>query len=134
VNRENRYSWTYMLRRPYYNDRSVVETTVVVYSGRPASFPLAEQVYAGTAGSPIRFDPTSNVVRVTWDTATGRTKPALRKGSWILDATMVHTNPGGVGGPFRPDPHGFFYRVTGVTDLPAVGTIQGVELELQTNP
>ena len=40
----------------------------------------------------------------------GKPKPAVRRGSWILDATIFHPNVG------SPDPQGYFYRVTNVDD------------------
>lgn len=54
-------------------------------------------------------------------------RPPVRKGSWVLDATVQEA-------PGRPSPHGFFYRVVNVTDLPTVGTQAGVLLTLQTRP
>jgi len=59
-------------------------------------------------------------------TNVGKAKPAIRNGTWILDATVA-TNP--YAGPFTPDPHGTFYRVVSVTEQP--GNV--FNLELQTN-
>jgi len=47
----------------------------------------------------------------------------MRKGMWILDATVLNGN--------LPEPHGYFYRVVGVTDNSSANTYT---LELQNNP
>ncbi len=117
VQRDLRYSWAYMLRRPRYQVTSVVDLTVVVYSGRPLQLGVGETAYTG-----VTFDPTLNYVTVT--PAPGQDRPAVRNGSWILDATMVDAT-GTI-----PDPHGFFYRVVNVTENPG----PTFTLELQTNP
>lgn len=125
LQREGRYSWAYLLRRPRAWDKSVVDLTVIVYSGRPAGSGLGENTYA-----PVTFATNSNVVRVYW--GAGQEKPAVRAGSWVFDATMIR--PAGAGGAHpAPDPHGFFYRVVTVND----GIDSGkpyVDLELQTTP
>ena len=46
--------------------------------------------------------------------------PKVRKGTWILDATMASPDPNPLGS--LPEPHGFFYRVTAVT-AESAGTI-----------
>jgi hypothetical protein len=114
VEREGRYTWAYLLRRPRYFEPKVVDLTVVVYSGRSDQLPLNEYAYGK-----VLFDPASNFVTFDY----GANKPPIRKGSWIMDATMLL--PSG-----RPQPRGFFYRVVGVTE-PAAGRMT---LELQTNP
>ena len=124
VQREGRYSWTYLLQRPRSSDPSVVNLTVVVYSGRGLQFNQGEIAYG-----PVAFDPTTNLVSVAWGPGQASSeKPAIRTGSWILDATMVKEVPPG-SGRFQPDPHGFFYRVVNVTEKP-----NQLDLELQTNP
>jgi hypothetical protein len=125
---EGRYTWAYLLRRPRASEKSVVDVTVVVYSGRPTVFGLGETSY-----SPVTFDTTNNLVRVYW--SAGQQKPAVRTGGWILDATTVRSSPGAgnQAGQIVPDPHGFFYRVVNVTDgVDSRGPY--VDLELQTNP
>jgi hypothetical protein len=128
IQREGRYSWAYLLRRPRSSDKSVVDVTVVVYNGRPTILGQGENVYG-----PVTFDPNSNLVRVYF--VAGQEKPAVRPGGWILDATLVK-------GAFiavsrasnqAPDPHGFFYRVVNVTDGTDLGRPY-VGLELQTKP
>jgi Tfp pilus assembly protein PilV len=123
LEREGRYTWAYLMRRPKYGVNSAVDVTVVVYSGRSPQLPLGETGFAPTPGATwtggINFDPTTNVVNLPY---TG-SKPSVGKGTWILDATMVNDN-------YEPDPHGFFYRVVGVTDGPGTS----LNLELQTPP
>ena len=116
VEREGQYSWAYLLVRPQSTVTNVVDLTIVVYKGRLFQLPLGETAY-----KPVTFDPSSNMVRIAWD-PTMQPKPPIRKGGWILDATLP-TALGEV-------PHGFFYRVVGVSDL-ADGAIL---LELQSKP
>jgi hypothetical protein len=133
VQREGRYSWAYLLRRPRSADKSVVDLTVVVYSGRGLQLnynpSLASLSFGETAYGSVAFDTTTNIVSVYWGTGqTNPEKPAIRPGSWILDATMVKEVPP-KSGRLQADPHGFFYRVVNVTEKP-----NEVDLELQTNP
>jgi type II secretory pathway pseudopilin PulG len=122
---EGRYTWAYLLRRPRSSEKSVVDLTVVVYSGRPTVFGQGENSY-----SPVIFDPNSRVVRVYW--TAGQEKPPVRTGGWILDATMVRSPSGIATQVPQADPHGFFYRVVNVTD--GNDGKPYVDLELQTNP
>lgn len=133
VQRQGRYSWSYLLRRSRSADKSVVDLTVVVYSGRGLqqnyNTPQASLNFGETAYGSVAFDTTTNVVSVYWGTReTNPEKPAIRPGNWILDATMVKEVPP-KSGRFQPEPHGFFYRVVNVTEKP-----NEVDLELQTNP
>lgn len=108
IQREGRYSWAYLVKRPRNADKALVELTVVVYSGRsPQS--LGERPIG-----PVVLSAGSNFVDVPG-------KPDIRKGNWILDATM-QVNAA------TPDPHGHFYRVVGVTDQGAT-----TRLELDSN-
>ena len=129
VEREGRYSWAYLLCRPRFRERSLVDVSVVVYSGRPL-LPLGESVYAGVPGNPIRLVLKSNTVTISWNPNAGQVRPPIRNGTWLLDATMVHSNPAP---PFRPDPHGHFYRVVSVAELGLVKGFPAVEVELQTD-
>jgi hypothetical protein len=125
VQREDRYSWAYFYRPPQIATGSVVDAqidlNVVVYNGRTPGFsatgaPLGEQTFLAL------FDTNSNPnrIRLTW----GSAPPNVRKGSWVLDATIVYDatkNPTEI--------HGYFYRVTGVTQSGPTSvdlTIQGI--------
>src|SRR5262249_19803360 len=73
----------------------------------------------------------SKYVDIVWQ----GTRPSIRVGSWILDATMEYYNSAALVNV--SDPHGFFYRVVGVTDLPPNITnppSNVLRLELQTYP
>src|SRR5262249_24305117 len=107
VDRERRYSWAYMCRRPKASDFNVVDMTVVIYAGRPITGqpfnPPPEPRYQA------QFQQNSTTVMVV--KTAGQTWPlALRRGDWILDNTLIMpgavpnpTVPGGViYGPFRP--------------------------------
>jgi hypothetical protein len=120
VERDIRYSWAYLLRRPKFKDPAAVDLTVVVYSGRSLQLVLGERAYEG-----IRFDRTSRSVAVPW-TGAGQDRPPVKKGGWILDATMAYND----GTRWVPEPHGFFYRVSEVTDGPG----NQIVLQLETNP
>jgi hypothetical protein len=115
LQREGRYSWSYMLRAPNCLVPSVAEMTVVVYSNRPAGVLTGERVYPG-----VTFNHGITSLDVTWNPAAGQEKPPVRPGSWVLDATVVN----GV----NAEPYGFFYRVVAVSDTGP----NSVNLELQT--
>lgn len=128
VQRENRYSWAYLLRRPRFSDPSVVEMTIAVYDRRPLVLlsdtdkpvggslflPVGENAYA------VESDPTDPLNTVSLVYGGGLQKPALRPGGWILDATPL---PG----------HGYFYRVVSVSDAVSATGQPAVKLELQEN-
>jgi hypothetical protein len=122
IEREGRYSWAYLLRRPRLRDSSVVDVTVVVFSGRAAVAPLAETQFAN-----IAFNAGSNVVVLPYPAGN---KPAIRKGSWIMDATYQRPRRVGSSIQLVSEPHGYFYRVVGVSD----GAGNTLNLELQSNP
>jgi hypothetical protein len=120
---EQRYSWAYLLRAQVAASGNstiapapVIDVSVVVYSGRQqqlnnAGMPMGENPYQAV------FNAGSTTVQVTW-TPGVQDKPPIRRGGWILDATM------------EPDPHGYFYRVVGVTDT-GPGSM---DVEVQYNP
>lgn len=105
VQRDGRYTCAFLLKRPSNGVRSVLEMTVVVYSGRAVDSPDREMAY------PLRLVKGSMQADLFYN---GLDKPNLRKGSWILDGTMTRVE----GGVVVPDdqPHGVFYRVVNVTE------------------
>jgi hypothetical protein len=111
--RDNRFSWAYLLRRPRQSGASMVELTVVVFEGRPLvpnqSLTPDEAVFGADPNTSVSFDTTSNTVTLGWN-ANNVTAPSVRVGSWIFDST-----PSGALPPYT-QPHARFYRVTGVTD------------------
>jgi hypothetical protein len=136
VQREGRYSWAYMLERPASADPSSVNLTVVVYSQRPLQSsgtlqPTDEIPYrwTGTSGAPIRGAQRETVLTLAYDPSA--TKPPIRRGTWILDATLERINVG-PGLSFGWS-HGEFYRVVGyteTTDTSTSNTFPAYELEL----
>jgi prepilin-type N-terminal cleavage/methylation domain-containing protein len=115
VERRRQYSCAWLVRQTSVLDPSQLNLTVVVYSGRPLQpsadpTPQGESLYAGNFGQ--------NTVTLTW--GAGQDRPAVRRGSWILDATITASAGSGAQG-------GYFYRVVDITDL---GT--SLLLELQT--
>jgi hypothetical protein len=131
VQRSNRITWAYMLRRPRAGVSEVVDMSIIVYNNRPLLAPVAESTYqaAGDLGS--------NFVLVNWNAGGGQAAPAIRKGNWILDASSeVAPNP--AADPMqarRYGPiHSQFYRVLGVTNLSSASPTQGlIGLELDQN-
>lgn len=117
VQRVNRYTWALILRRPRAPNTSIVEMAVVVYVNRP-QLPTTEPTYTN-----VNFDPTSKEVRVSWNVAT-QERPPVRKGGWIMDATLVDSTTG------LPSPRGYCYRVVNVTE----STTNEVILELEEQP
>jgi hypothetical protein len=113
LQREGRYSWSYMLRAPNCLATNVAEMTVIVYANRPAGLLTGERTYA-----PVIFNHGATSVDVTW--GAGQEKPPVRAGSWVLDATVVNG--------LNPEPYGFFYRVVAVSDTGP----NSVNIELQT--
>jgi hypothetical protein len=106
VEREGIITWAYLLRRPKVSVVNEVEMQVVVFNKRPLRLTKdnpAPNEYAYNAV----FDTSANKVTISWPAGQG--SPQIRSGGWILDATIDTVNN-------MPRPHGFFYRVTDVTD------------------
>jgi hypothetical protein len=111
--RDGTYTASYMLRRPRFQVPSIVESAVVVYKNRGS-------IGGEDAFQQVTFDVNNPEVSITYAGA----PPSIRKGSWVLDATVLNTTTN------QPEPHGYFYRVVNVTDN-ATGTMT---IELQSNP
>jgi Tfp pilus assembly protein PilV len=120
VQRENRYSWAYVLRRPRYSDASVVEMTIAVYDRRPLQLGAGSLLPVGETAYPVESDPADPLNTLNLVYAGGLQKPALRTGGWIFDATPL---PG----------HGYFYRVVSVTETSSLKGQPAVKVELQNN-
>jgi hypothetical protein len=101
VQYDGRYNWAYLLRRPKCINWDQADLSVVVYSGRSLDGPNREIPYASS-----RFTQGSTEVIMPY----AGSRPNVRKGTWILDATMFNYVT------MQPDPHGFFYRVVNVND------------------
>lgn len=120
VQRGAAFSWAYLVRRPQHGNAYVVELSVVVYHQRPLTFTSALAAAETLYDKCLPFEPgRPNVVTMNWDPTKGEKAPAVRSGSWILDATpVVLSRPGGVISSVGPG-HAFFYRVLNVTDISA---------------
>ncbi len=112
VERNGRYSWAWLLRRPQAADPSVVDVAVVVYAGRSPTVGNTETVLEG-----VTFAPQTHQIQVPFAGAA----PDIVRGSWVLDATLT----AGKGNTRTPEPHGYFYRVIGVVN-------NGTSLTLET--
>lgn len=120
VQRRGRYSYAWFCRMPRSGNPTVIDVSVVVYSGRSLdlSFDALDQLEDPRDAV---FDPTTNQITVT--IAAGADKPNLRRGGWVLDATMQD--------PVTGKPHGYFYRVVNVIDT-STAAQQQVVIEVQT--
>jgi hypothetical protein len=126
VAREGRYKYAWFVRRPNNSVRYEVELNVIVYNARTVDVSTPERVLR------CDFTPGSTSATIHYNAATD--KPALRRGQWILDSTMVTFGAGAAGGA-TPTPHGFFYRVVDVADPvpnPANANDLMLTVELQT--
>jgi type II secretory pathway pseudopilin PulG len=135
IERDVRYSYAFLTQRPRTADPSVVDCSVVVYSGRPTglsgNLDLAEFAYFQNIGGvpEVAFDPAINSIRIRYGAPFGTTLPPIRPGDWVLDVSVVpKAGVPPVGGAI--DRHAYFYRVAGIAEgIDLSGTF--VDLELQ---
>jgi hypothetical protein len=126
LEREGTLSYGLMFRRPRSSVANVVELSVVVYSRRPLTpqndLLNDEYAYVGQFNTP-----STNLITID---STGRRRPTLRPGSWVLDATFKQAPslPGDPAGVSRGYAYGYFYRVVNVTEV----SPNQFELELAT--
>jgi hypothetical protein len=123
--REGNYSWAYLLRRPLNGNTAAVNMDIVVYSRRQLNLSqtLAPPEYAYPN---CQFDPAQpNIVRFTW--GGGQNPPAVRAGSWVLDASPQPTGAGA--NPTYNPSHAQFYRIVGVNEVAGSSTALDVELQ-----
>jgi prepilin-type N-terminal cleavage/methylation domain-containing protein len=123
--REQRYSWAYLVRRSSSNVPTILDLTVVVYSGRSLQF-TADLVPAGETLYDADFTAGETVATISWPAA--QEPPAIRPGQWIMDVTMVDPNPLPPATSTTFVPQGYFYRVVSVTPTSATS----MDVELQT--
>jgi hypothetical protein len=104
--RELRYNWMWVLQRPVESDRYTLRMQVVVYDRRVHLYapPKAEAVYQN-----VTFVPGGTAITLVPNTA------ELRKGSWVMDATVTNGSVTAATPALR---HAEFYRVLSVTDDP----------------
>jgi prepilin-type N-terminal cleavage/methylation domain-containing protein len=132
LQRQGRYTWAYMLRRGRASSSTATEVlvatevSVVVYSGRSTQTVAGEDSYTVSSGGTQG----SNAVVLSWAPAT-QEKPAVRRGTWLLDVSYEEKPVPGFGGAkFYGTVHGHFYRVTNVVDN--AGGPNTMQVELQT--
>jgi hypothetical protein len=84
IGRPGTYSYAYLVRRPRYGARELVELSVIVFANRPTdtisgevTIDVPPPALMGTAGS--------NTVSFTW----AGTKPDVRRGTWLIDVTWT---------------------------------------------
>jgi len=127
IQRDPRYSWAYLLRRPQTQDRTVVDCAVVVFDKR-ATLNVTESVYADIA----LFDPAKNTILIDLSGA-ATVPPNIRPGDWIYDCTF-YASPATIPIPAnRPNNcvHSYFYRVVAAEDIVAGGK-KYAKYEVQT--
>jgi hypothetical protein len=110
VQRDGRYTWAYLLRRPRASSPAVVDVSVVVYAGRSTQVGSGETTYEASGGKG------DSGLTLTYAPAQG--KPALRRNAWVLDVTYDATSK---------VTHGNFYRVVNVAEAAA----QTLSLEVE---
>jgi len=120
VQRGEKYTWAYLLRRPRASSDAVTDLSVIVYYGRTTDVLAGENAYSATGSKD------TNAVVLIWDPTT-QEKPAVKIGTWILDSSCDIAPDGTILGPS----HGDFYRVVNVIEDPA--TPGQLTLELQNN-
>ncbi|MBX7104458.1 MAG: prepilin-type N-terminal cleavage/methylation domain-containing protein [Gemmataceae bacterium] len=119
--RSSQYSYAWLLRRNNSSLRQEVNLTVVVYFRRSLATLAQEANYVATVNAPATTDGTTNTVTLHY---TGE-RPSIRRGSWILDASMGNIATGVV-------PQGFYYRVTEVGEPQVVGSENTIDLQVET--
>ncbi|MFL5329639.1 MAG: hypothetical protein ACJ8C4_12070 [Gemmataceae bacterium] len=126
----DQYSFAYLLRRDVNADRTNVHLSVVVYLRRSVDSASDESSYYATPDQSLTTGQTSNKVTLHYD-PTSQSRPAIRRGSWILDATMYDQNP--TSGVIIATPQGYFYRVAEVSEPYSNGTDLSVDVNLDTD-
>jgi hypothetical protein len=125
LQREGRYSWAYMMRRPRTAEPKIVDLTIVVYAQRGlySTGVAAGEVPAAKATGTA----TQNFINVTMNPEPGNPQQAnttMRKGIWVLD---ISSSVGTETTKFGPV-HAHFYRVQNIIRRGSLNYI----LELQT--
>jgi hypothetical protein len=126
VERQGRYTWAYMFRRAHNSDRTAIDITTICYSGRSIEVASPEITYPGSGVSPAVAAQVGGNLKELFLSYTNLPKPAVRRGTWVLDATLWDYDSKGK--PTIPNPQGYFYRVVNVDD----STPGLLSLELQT--
>jgi len=126
VERQGRYTWAYMFRRAHNSDRTAIDVTTILYSGRSMEVASPEITYPGSGVPASQAASAVRNAKELFLSYTNLPKPAIRRGSWVLDATLWDYDSSGK--PTIAAPQGYFYRVVNVDD----STPGQLALELQT--
>jgi prepilin-type N-terminal cleavage/methylation domain-containing protein len=119
--RDPRYTFAFMVRRPYSANPSSYDVTIVVYAGRAINTTMSS--FEETAYNQVVFNSSSTTVTVPYGgSGQSPTRPNIKPGGWILDGTMFDASG-------NPNPQGYFYRVVDVIDNSG-----SLTLELQNAP
>ena len=119
--REYRHNAMAVAHRPLNINRYAANLTIVVFDNRPLLFGPAgsEAVFANTT-----FTPGATAITVNHAANAG---PNLRRGNWVMDASVNPVQPVGLPARFLIR-HAFFYQVVSITPVSTTQTV----LELQT--
>ena len=106
--RELRYNWLWVVQRPVNRDRYNLRMQIVVFDKRAHLYAPPGSEAVATANFTAGTTTIDNVPQTA----------EVRKGSWVMDATM------GTDGAGRPLRHAEFYRVVSVTDTGTSYTLE----------
>lgn len=127
--RVGQYSFACMLRRDSNSNRTETNMTIAVYFRRSMESLSEEPTFDGSLLSDPSLSPVSTITlhypKAGGDPNNAR-KPPIRRGSWILDATMVNKFSN------TASPQGFYYRVVDVSEPRLLGPEYGVDVQLET--
>lgn len=141
LERDTRYSCAFLARIPQLSAPNSVDLTVLVYNKRALEVdgqgnPVGETYYGSSTGYTVSFPlngtSSSNVITIQYQSGP---PPAIKRGSWIMDATYLYTNNAGNATVSAP-PTGYCYRVVKVSDPysdPSGNGNTDVDVELQTS-
>ncbi len=120
LQRQWRYTWSWMFKRVRSSDPQTTECWVVVYSGRPITVPIPEEPYTVAAPETTAVGGTSVVLKWAIRDPNGvgvpiQEKPPLRRGHWLFDATYKTRNRGAAANGYV---HAEFYKVTEAVEEP----------------
>jgi hypothetical protein len=112
LERQWRYTWSWMFKRLRSGNPQTTECYVIVYSGRPIAVPQPEQAYSVFDPASVAVGDTGVVLQWVLNDPNGvlpaQEKPAVRKGAWLFDATY---RPRQRGGSAYGHVHASFYKV-----------------------
>jgi hypothetical protein len=135
VQREGRFTWAYLFRQNQATTAAPTnpfpptpgDLSIVVYEKRSPTATVGTGMPTEEYVCAAEFTFGTNTATLTWQ---GNIAPPIRKGSWVLDATVVPAV-----GANPPVIRGYFYRVSGYSDPVVVSSnppVSRMVLDLQT--